>query len=1079
MNKQKIIKIIMFIFFSYCLSLILKQSIVYAGNSAKIENGQIVFRTKDTIATSGTRWTTVGFTIRREATFGNPVLDNKYAVITMKEQYKSQIANSDGTYDVTYTIPSSVVNAALSSAGFWEIRENETLYLNSIFQVKENGTLLSTKYYTLNAIRNARPWKNPNDFVEHFDIEVIYHGEKHPVEICYQTLKGDVIAIKQMQKQETGKVVSLTLQKSRVYQGETYHLYRSYLIDKKDFEVKRLIKTVGESSLSQVQNRSGTVKIGGIRFVAVMKKEKEEEDSPEPPKPPKPSEPPESSVTKICNGFDLEQLDAYGIIKAMERGEEQFDVMEGIPTTEWVYTNVFCPSYLISYCFENVSGEKRYPITITKTYELHWTETTTRQEWNGKEFISVSVALPKSQSITVTKDYMISRNYSYWTISELNYYIPVKSYIENSILPKGSITMEASDTNIPKLIYKVSSKKEDHIQEPVYKRMVHLGTQFVYGGSQCPSVPEENFQDQAEENIGKIIVQNDQLLFHNTIIMEQVKMEEKTNPPIEIPRGDTYVEKNYFYKTNLQIPANHQNGIFDSRGSVTYKQIESVSSALPKELTYSLFDVNEVVVHTPVICYPLLQNNMAYCQLVLPNLMRKQLVLDTSFFVQLPTKGQHNNQLGYGYRDYETYIAAQQVKFPFDVYKGEYYYQKNTWISIAEKTQFYLPIWVEEGEYEVQFRTISINAKGQEQLQKEEEGYNRNYENYVAKKSVFVEVSGRLYGLQVYDIADYPLWREVFRKPDSLEKTGISYLVGIYNQNGIKKMINSKFTLPLLANSHPNYKEAGILKPGYTMRFSLKTIGQFTSDTDSICITPTFYYIDKNQNRIEADVYYEETINGKYETLVKVGDELDKKNEKKLSLTSPYLSVEKQEVISTIIAKELSLETLKKERVIQKGYEKIEIPSILQTTVGSNYHILKKKQIPNNISVEQVSLAKQNWYFEYTLPAKLYVTKKGFHLDEYTKNRGKKIDFQEEFWLKEGVLLVSFDIIAKKNKVPYLSYQNEYNYKTGGFCNMWKMEGFQKKKEVSGAEWILREGDIAVFSLKKGAAADYQAGGTH
>lgn len=58
--------------------------------------------------------------------------------------------------------------------------------------------------------------------------------------------------------------------------------------------------------------------------------------------------------------------------------------------------------------------------------------------------------------------------------------------------------------------------------------------------------------------------------------------------------------------------------------------------------------------------------------------------------------------------------ASRQVKFDFDVYRGSStagtFVPKNTWTSVAENTQFYLPTWVPEGRYEFRFRSTAINA---------------------------------------------------------------------------------------------------------------------------------------------------------------------------------------------------------------------------------------------------------------------------------------------------------------------------------------------------------------------------------
>ena len=147
---------------------------------------------------------------------------------------------------------------------------------------------------------------------------------------------------------------------------------------------------------------------------------------------------------------------------------------------------------------------------------------------------------------------------------------------------------------------------------------------------------------------------------------------------------------------------------------------------------------------------------------------------------------------------------------------------------------------------------------------------NADNTNYVAVDTKNAEVSGRLYNLNMYDYSDYPFWLDVFRKPKSLELKRFAYHVGFNNQNGEK--VRSAFTLPTVDGSHPYMRNLGVLKPGYTSRMSLITIGNIYHGTDYVKIYPTFYYVSNKGNvngsditkLEEVDLYYNGTINGKY-----------------------------------------------------------------------------------------------------------------------------------------------------------------------------------------------------------------------
>ncbi|MCZ4151278.1 hypothetical protein BZG21_43605, partial [Escherichia coli] len=98
-----------------------------------------------------------------------------------------------------------------------------------------------------------------------------------------------------------------------------------------------------------------------------------------------------------------------------------------------------------------------------------------------------------------------------------------------------------------------------------------------------------------------------------------------------------------------------------------------------------------------------------------PDYARRAFILDRPFTVSLPTNGQHRNIPGYGDRDYAKYIKRKQVLFPFDVYTANKatFYPASTWIDIPvsqTETTFYLPTWVDEGDYSVSYRSFAENS---------------------------------------------------------------------------------------------------------------------------------------------------------------------------------------------------------------------------------------------------------------------------------------------------------------------------------------------------------------------------------
>jgi hypothetical protein len=108
---------------------------------------------------------------------------------------------------------------------------------------------------------------------------------------------------------------------------------------------------------------------------------------------------------------------ATGVIRADERGAERFNVLQGIPTSESLYVNASTKSYLFQNEFANMTGTITYPIKVSRTYTLTWTDWIPGPpDANGNGTV---IPVPRSTSQTVTKDYNVVRSYSYWVIDRL------------------------------------------------------------------------------------------------------------------------------------------------------------------------------------------------------------------------------------------------------------------------------------------------------------------------------------------------------------------------------------------------------------------------------------------------------------------------------------------------------------------------------------------------------------------------------------------------------------------------------------------------------------------------------------
>ncbi|WFR58726.1 DUF5704 domain-containing protein [Anaerocolumna sp. AGMB13025] len=1059
--------------------------------NVKITDGELKFTTIDKKASTTIRWKTVGFTICKQNTRGYPRQDTDgntktkdYATIKLDDDDKREVDIGDGKVEVTFWVNEEAINAALDKTSLGSIKDGDTIYLNGIFHVLRGDKEEKTDYYDWKGEHGIADALLPvtwaggaSDFQDHFNIPVEYNTtKKYPITIerwLYHStgnVKYNYTDYTPQKKNTDFSTNNSKIQTSISESGETYYLYRVYYINLSDSKKKlgnKKIETnpyVSESAyhsdVAKLQNETYKVPWQGLKIVALYRKF---------------VEPGETEVADEKQR-DFEEYDPTAVLQADSRGNEAYDVLEGIPGTEALYANAFTNEYLSAYRFVKSAGKKMYQVNVTKNYRLEWVETITDTDVLGN---TTTITIPHSQAVPVTKTYYVQRPYSYWSIDSLAVYGIDKAVIANECLPGGSVTLTPSGYSSPTVSYTHKDKEEDHITEPVAPgQLVNVtipGVQTINGGSSQPGIPEESFQSNAEEKVGKIKCKNDKLIFKGVTIMSDEQKEDETAEPDVIPES-TQIGQNVLYQSGLVIPAVTANAEYETEGTVIYKPIVEFNQDTDTE--YDIEDINSVVVHTPTVCDAQVQTNIQDNQMINPDKGLASMVLDRSFMVKIPTEGNHRDILGYGYKDYAKYIANRQVKFPFDVYSGNstngMFIPAGNWINVSrEETQFYLPTWVQEGKYMVNFQSIAINSDANNGRSQTETMANLDLSNYVATDTVMVEVSGRIYGLNLYDISDYPIWEKVFRSLGSLKLSGFKYTVGTKDQNGNSNGQDGKYTLALVNGSHPDYNNIGAIKTGYVTRFSLKTVGTMNGEKDYIRIKPTFYYVDSTgKNRKEVDLYYSETINGQRKQMVKMGSDLDLTNRKALRTGDSYLTIPEGALKQTANYQEISLKDWKAQMKDIYTFTNIMLPGSLRTFVGY------VANVPTGVSEQQIAESVQDWYGEYYLPSEIHVAPKGVDILEYVKNNGS-INYKEPFWLKEGYVIVNFQIETLQNGVTHLSYINADNAKSG-YCNMWKREGYQYKKvDYQGNEFNFIDGDYVLYYANKPASKDYITAGTH
>lgn len=1064
MKKGNSIRIVFLIFLMF--GVIFCRNGAEAAGQAKMEDGNIIFETVDTKATTNIRWMTAGFTIRKDRSYGNPLKNAKYAVIYLQPDFQSIKEYPKGTYHITYTIPKKKADLALLRAGLDEIRDGDTLYFNTIFKIKVYDVIQSRQYYRLNEIKNAAGWRNPDDFEEHFDIGVAFRSGKYPVTLEYRDISGKLLQKKKVGEWKAGKDVSVQLDGEKTAGGKNYILYQSYCIDLSKPSKKRNVITVSEEDYGKGHKQGKKLNINGMKIVARMKKRPE--DPPEMPPPEDKTEEgtPAHPVENIKKELALDEIVCSAKIQAEKKGAELYDAEAAIPSGEKLYVEGKAEAALLEYQFTRYEGSIVYKVKVQADYRLRW------------KSVSDGKTVWKERTVNGDRTVYVKRAYSYWIIDYFHYYTADSMKIENEVLPGEAVVMTKA-VKTPQLKY----RKTDHTYPLVKEKTVNKGTfvQNVSDGSDSPYYID--YDQIAEQAVGEVRTRNDFVEFDGNCILTEEESVGSTKSP-ELP--DLPQETAEFYMDNLEIAYDKKNEEYVSKGEVCYQKSASAVSGISSgeeengadQIIYELEGMNPVTVFTPVVCHGSVTDQSYLCQNISPNPARCQLVIDTEFSISSSCYGTHLDYKGYGTGDYGKFTKGVEVSIPFDVYQGGVFYPAGTWQQVSGGS-YYIPIWVKEGNYEISFRAAARNGNfGQPEM--EEANLSPDY--YIAASHVPVEVSGRLYGLKLYDITDYPLWKNVFRKENTQELSGTAYYVGTKNQNGADTGLKSIYTLPVLEGSHPFYQNTGYLKTGYVLRGSLKTVGSFYHEKDRVEIVPEFYFVDKQgENRKRVDLYYDESVAGKYRSLIRIGSERDAENIRILNLGSNGLSVGQQELKDTAFVENLDVEVVRDQQIQWHGYKELHLTSALRTFQGI-YHMLgRNKAVPPGINEKEIMRAKQNWYFEYYLPSSYHITEYGYPVEEYGKNY--PIDFQEDFWEKEGFLIVNFHIYADSEKERRLSYTNEENASLG-YCNMWKTEGYvYHRRDGNGRTFHLKDGDFAVFSYGMGQAAssgeEYLAGGTH
>ena len=478
---------------------------------------------------------------------------------------------------------------------------------------------------------------------------------------------------------------------------------------------------------------------------------------------------------------------------------------------------------------------------------------------------------------------------------------------------------------------------------------------------------------------------------------------------------------------------------------------------------------NDVIINTPVVVNFKISDESMWDQSITRG-AGTPLILDRPFTITTTMTGQHCSFGGYGYRDYSKYaqrvnvggrfgeaepekgIPMVQLKFPFQVIlqlENSYItYPANTWITVGiGERHFLLPSWVTEGDGQlIRARVLACNAlANNSDLDQVEYEANLNAElvgkgrsglpieedekwHYLAIHDEVTNVVGRIYGLEIIDIGDYPAWKSTFREKDKLK--GYSFKSGVCDRNAFQLGVEVSDVFPVVSGSNKTAANMGYTKTGYPIRFKVETVGDMDDMSDYVSIKPSFAVIPatgsyvKNGNntikvRQDVNVYYNELVNGKDKGLILVGSDADNENRHYLNLNTKDFGVSNRALDET--AKVLgfkSTENYANKVTAVYTYGNIMLNPYMRTFVGLDHTTLNHKtdKIDGYFNVydlweqsgsnelkpdaNKVSSSVQQWYGEYYLPSSSHAT---YYFDEMVRNSIKgTVTFNEKLLSADG-----------------------------------------------------------------------------
>lgn len=503
-------------------------------------------------------------------------------------------------------------------------------------------------------------------------------------------------------------------------------------------------------------------------------------------------------------------------IGSNEKDNEIYNVEKGIPGGERLYLYGSTSSFIYDTKLTLVKGVIDIPVKISTTYILNW------KDYNG---------ISHSERQVVYRYYRVKRSYEYYSINSVNVLAASEAVVSSNGIIGGSKTINLNN-NVTKEV-KIYGDASKHISYTINTSLINGGTKTINSNNHLrPSIPDENDQVIAEKAVTAISVNSDRLSIGGNVVLSNAVGSGKGKSPVYFTPP-----KNSIYASGLIVNSTTQNGIYTSNAKVAYKNI---ATNVKTEVTSQ---VNVINILTPVVCEGGILCGKEWNQDV--NVVDNTIVSGMNFTVSLGSMGFHSDNKGYGYQNYDKYLGAKYVKFPFIVERNNELIHENTWIDLSKGYVFSVPTDVKIGDYEVEYSFYAVNSKkllggGVDEINNQKNNADGKY--HMATSKCVVHITGRLCGLTIDD-------KYTVGEKDVLE--------GLKNDKNDKNVgDNDKSENNKSENNENNKKsENSFLVPSISNvhKLSFTVVGNFKEE-DKVDVEFTYNYIIEG-NRYEVNVY--------------------------------------------------------------------------------------------------------------------------------------------------------------------------------------------------------------------------------